>query len=99
MLVDGRLSVRIVAPMAKFATAFPVFATWIFQVHGVPSVVALLTVSVFTAVRSGAETVTVSEHELFPSLLSVTTFPGSAAHTPPVRSVNLFPPVAVPGNR
>jgi len=95
MPVDGRVSVRIVAFMAKFATAVPVFATWTFQVQGVPSVVALLTVSVFNAVRSGAETVTVSLHELLASLLSATTFAGSAAQTPPVGFAKLVPPVGV----
>src|ERR1039457_2289332 len=84
MLVDGRLSVRMVAPVRKFAGAFPPLATWIFHVHGVPSVVALLTVSVLTAVRSGAVTVTTSLPPLLPSLLSATTFEGSTAHTPPV---------------
>ncbi len=51
------------------------------------------TLSLFTAVRSGAFTVTVSLHELFPSLLSVTTLFGSTAHTPPVGFTK--PPVAL----
>src|ERR1039457_2848512 len=84
MFVDGRLSVRTVFPLAKLATAVPPLATWTFHVQLLPSVVALLTVSVFTAVRSGAPTTTVSLQELLPSLLSVTTLPGSTAHTPPV---------------
>src|SRR5258708_13736701 len=93
MLVDGGLPVRMVPRGRKLAAAFPPLATWTFQVQGVPSVVALLTLSVFTAVRSGAVTVTVSLHPLLPSLLSATTFPGSTAHTPPVGFAKL--PIAV----
>jgi len=84
MLVDGRLSVRTVFPLAKLAPVVPLLATWIFHVQGVPSVVALPTLSVFTAVRSTEVTVTVSLQELLLLLLSTTTFPGSTAHTPPV---------------
>src|SRR5258708_6434577 len=84
MLVAGRLSVRIVCPVEKLAAAFPLFAKWTFQVQGVPSVVVWLTVSVLTAVRSGAVTVTVSLQVLLVSSVSVTRFPGSTLHTPPV---------------
>src|SRR5258708_36404640 len=95
MLVDGRLSVRIVAPVRKLAAAAPVFATWTFQVQLLPSVVVLLTLSVFTAVRSGAVTVTVSVQVLLFSLLSETTLPGSALQTPPVGFTQLPAPVGV----
>src|ERR1039457_2038463 len=93
MFVGGRLSVRIVFPFAKLAAAPPLLARWIFHVHGIPAVPIPLTLLVFTAVRSGAPTVTVSLHVLLPSLLSGTTFPGSAAHTPPVGFTKL--PIAV----
>src|SRR5258707_14477900 len=93
MFVAGKLSVRIVFPLAKFAAAVPPLARWIFQVQGIPAVPFPLTLLLFTAVRSGAFTVTVSLHELFPSLLSVTTLFGSTAHTPPVGFTK--PPVAL----
>src|SRR5260370_363834 len=93
MFVDGRLSVRMVFPLAKVAAAPPPLATWIFHVQGVPDVVLPPTLSVFTAVRSGAPTATVSLQLLLFSLPSGTTFPGSAAHTPPVGLTKL--PIAV----
>src|SRR5258708_26695537 len=83
MLVDGRLSVRTVFPLAKLAPVVPLFATWIFHVQLLPSVVALLTVSVFTAVKSTEVTTTVSLHALLFSLPSTTTLAGSTMHTPP----------------
>src|ERR1039457_2093220 len=95
MLVDGRLSVRIVCPVAKGAAAFPVFATWTFQVQLLPSVVAWLTSSVLTAVRSGAVTVTVSVQVLLVSSLSETTLPASALQTPAVGFTKLPAPVGV----
>src|SRR5579872_1765036 len=84
MLVDGRVSVRITAPLWKLASAFPVFATWIVQSQLLPSVAAPLTLSLLTAVRSGASTVTVSLHELLALVVSATTLPGSTMHVPPV---------------
>src|SRR5258707_329528 len=95
MFVDGRLSVRIVWPVVKVAGALPMLARWTFHVQGTPDVPCPETLSVFTAVTSGAETVTLSVHDLFASLLSVTTFRESAAHTPPVGFVRLVPPVGV----
>jgi len=93
MFVDGRLSVRTIAPVLKVAGAFPILARWTFQVHGTPDAPFPLTLLLFTAVRSGAVTTTVSLHELLLLLLSVTTFNGSTAHTPPVGFAKL--PIAV----
>src|SRR5260370_1457166 len=84
MFVPGKLSVRIVFPLAKFAAVPPMLATWIFHVQLFPIVVPPPTLSVFTAVRSGAQTTTVSLQLLLFSLPSATTLPGSTAHTPPV---------------
>src|SRR5260370_6737335 len=93
MFVDGRLSVSIVCPVVKFAGPLPPFARWTFQVQGVPSVVAPLTLSVLTAVRSGAVTVTVSVQVLLVSSISATTLAGSALHTPLVGFTKV--PIAV----
>src|ERR1039457_60330 len=87
MLVDGRLSVRIVCPVVKFAGALPPLAKWTFQVQGVPRVVALVTLSVLTAVRSGALTTTVSEQALLVSSLSATKPLGSTKQLPPARGL------------
>src|ERR1039457_918665 len=93
MFVLGRLSVRIVCPVVKFADPLPPLAMWIFQVHGVPRKVAPPTLSVLTAVRSGATTSTVSEQALLPSLLSATMPLGSTKQLPPARGL-LKDPVA-----
>jgi len=85
--------VRIVAPLAKFAAAFPLLAKWIFQVQGLPWIPTPLTLLLFTAVRSGAVTVTVSLHALLLLLLSATTLLGSTAHAPPVGFAKV--PIAV----
>jgi len=84
MFVLGRLSVRIVLPLAKLAAALPMLPTWTFHVQPVPRLTVPLTLFVFTAVRSAEFTFTVSLHELLLSLLSVTTPRGSTAQTPPV---------------
>src|SRR5260370_27126304 len=84
MFVDGRLSVRMVFPVAKFAAAEPLLPTWTFHVQPVPRLTVPLTLLLFTAVRSAEFTFTVSLHELLFSLLSVITLPGSTAQTPPV---------------
>jgi len=84
MFVLGRLSVRIVLPLAKLAATLPMLPTWTFHVQPVPRLTVPPTLSVFTAVRSAEFTFTVSLHELLFSLLSVITLFGSTVHTPPV---------------
>jgi len=93
MFAVGRLSVRIVCPVVKVAVPLPPLARWIFQVHGVPRKVAPPTLSVLTAVRSGALTVTVSLQPLLVKSLSTGTCPGFTAHTPPVGFA--YVPIAV----
>src|ERR1039457_1748942 len=84
IFVLGRLSVRMVFPVEKFAAAEPLLPTWIFHVQPVPRLTVPLTLSVFTAVRSAEFTLTVSLQELLFSRLSVITLFGSTAHTPAV---------------
>src|SRR5579872_4138007 len=88
MLVDGRLSVRIVAFDAKVAALPPVLAMWIFHVHGTPATALPLTLLLLVAVRFGAPTVTVSLQLLLLSLPSMMTFAGSTMHVPPVGFTN-----------
>src|SRR5258706_174576 len=54
MLVFGRLSVRIVLLAGNVAAAAPLLVIFRVQVHGLPSVVAPLTLLVFVTVRSGS---------------------------------------------
>src|SRR5262245_3765356 len=87
MLLFGRLSLRIVCPLANVAAALPVFDTVSVQVQLFPRVVAPLTLFVLLIVRSGAVTVTLSLQELLPSSLSVTFATGSIEQEPPLRGL------------
>src|SRR5262245_5366506 len=92
MLVLGRVSDTSVWPVVKVAEDVPLLATWIVHVQLLPSVVALLTLSVLVAVRSTADvTVTESLKVLLVSLLSTTWLLGSTEALPPLRGLAKAP--------
>jgi hypothetical protein len=76
-------SLKIVWPLVKVAAALPPLLTVIVQVKPMPCTAVPLTLLVFTAVKSGAVTVTVSEQVLLASFDSETRPLGSTWQIPP----------------
>src|SRR5438046_1672548 len=82
----GRLSARIVCPLAKLALAFPPLLTAIVHVQLWPTTALPLTLLVFVAVRSG-------KHWIVTAAVAVPL--STVALAPPLLQVLLFVKVAV----